>query len=153
MPASETAVDSVGTFLEWSPNRPATRDAAGFAGVLGWVEVAELDSIGEYGPTTSIKSRTPLKTGITEKRGGTVDYGDMALESAMVRGDAGHQALETARKSRALGSWRINYPDGTKECGEAIVASYIRKPGDAESYLNAGINLALSGEIVTIDPA
>ena len=68
-----SVLTSTGTILSVVADEPATIDAAGF-GALTFVEVGEVTDIPEYGPNVQVVEHNPLKTGVTQKFKGFINY-------------------------------------------------------------------------------
>lgn len=149
MPGATEAFTSVGTVISIANAVPVTFDEAGFAAVAGYTEVGEVEELPEYGPESSVQTRTPLKSGVVRKRKGSTNYGSMPLQAALVPGDAGHVKMKTAQEASGPSSFKIVYPDGMIEYFTALVTSYKRTPGGADSWAMATFNLEIDSEIVT----
>lgn len=150
--ADETGFTSAGSFLQISPILPATRDAAGFGAVTGFIDVSEMDDISGIEATTQTNSRKDLKTGTTRKVAGSSEYAPIELNGAFVRGDPGQVLAETKRRSRAAVSFCLNYADGGKEYGVAVVTKVGRPLGDADTFTGFSVTLDPDGETVMVDP-
>lgn len=153
MPAATVPFSTVGSTVHIATGAPATFDATGWAAVTPWVEIGEIDDIGEYGEEDSILSRTPLKTGTVQKLKGGTDFGTLPLQMAMVPGDVGHVALKAARASKNAYSIKVTYQDGTKDYFRALVTSYKKSIGSSENFTKASTALAITSATTTVDPA
>ena len=155
MAAPTDWTSSTGSQFFMSLATPASLDAAGYGAVgMTYTEVGHIDSIGEYGPEAAENSRTPLKTGVKEKRKGVTDYGAIPLNMAMVQGDAGQELLIEASDPayRNPVTCYVKFPDGTKEYFRALIMSYKRNPGGAEANLMATVNVSITSPLVTVYP-
>lgn len=94
------AVASVGTVLAVSTSIPATINAGGFV-ALTYTTVSEASEVPEFGAEQSLVTFTPLATGVVEKRGGSVDYGELTIPMARAMADAG-QAILVAKNNLAV---------------------------------------------------
>lgn len=154
MPGATEAFTSVGTTIAVALTVPATFDQAGFSAVgQVYTEIAEVEELPGYGPEASVQTRTPLKTGIVRKRKGSTNMGAMEVTAAMVPGDAGHIKMKAAQEQTTPASVKITYPDGMVEYFTALVTSYKRTPGGADSWAMAAFNLDIDSAIVTVLPA
>lgn len=153
--AEENSFTSVGTFIQVCPTKPATFDAAGFSAVgMTYSEVGGVDSISEIRMTRNTSTRTPLKTGVELVVAGTASFDEFTINGAIIRNDAGQEMLEAHLRSGVNLSFRINYPDGGKEYGYALVTGGGRTPGeDASAFAGMSYSLKPSGATVIVEPA
>lgn len=152
MPGATVPFSTVGSKIEIATGAPTTFDATGYAAVTPYVEIGEIEDIGEYGAEDSILSRTPLKTGVVQKLKGGTDFGTLPLQSALVLGDPGHVAVIAAQASKNAYTFRITYQDGTKDYFRALVTSYKKGIGGSEGFTKCSINLAITTATVTVTP-
>jgi hypothetical protein len=151
MTAPTKAMQSVGATFSFAPSQPATNDAAGFAAVTGWLEVGELDNIPEYGPETATVSRTPLKTGVTDKEKGSTDYGSFTLDGGWAPGDVGQAGLIAASApTAAAGSCKVRFPDGTIDYFVGLVMSYKRTVGASGDFVKFTSKVEIKNAIVNV---
>lgn len=152
--SEENSFTSVGTFIEVCSTLPATNDVAGFTAVgMTWVEVGGVDTIGEIRMTRNVNSRTPLKTGVEINVGGSASFEPFTVDGAIIRDDPGQEMLETKLRANAKVSFCVNYPDGGKEYGTAMITGGGRSPGeDANAFAGMAYELKPSGATVIVDP-
>lgn len=72
-----------------------------------YVEIGEIEDLGEFGDTFSSVTFTSLKDGRVRKYKGTADAGDMTLTVGLDNGDAGQKAVKVAHKDRSKGDYNI----------------------------------------------
>ncbi|HFX1884970.1 TPA: hypothetical protein ACV5UF_006292 [Pseudomonas aeruginosa] len=79
-----------------------------------YVEIGEVEELGEFGDTFSNVNFTALSDGRVRKYKGTADAGDMTLTVGLDNGDAGQLALKNAHADRSKGNYniRITLNDG-----------------------------------------
>jgi hypothetical protein len=150
------AFDAVGTIVSISASLPTTHDAAGFGAITAgsFKEIGEVMTIGEHGAKSSEKTRTPLKSGTVRKTVGATDFGNVQYGVSYIPGDDGQKLCDTARKNRALHSFKIAYPTGDVEYFTARVLSRTINPGGADqAVLSGNIEVSIDDEIVWVDPA
>lgn len=71
-------------------------DTSTYPALTGWVEIEEIESVGEFGDASSPITFNSLKKGRTRKRKGPKDAGDISIVCANVPTDAGQQAMIAA---------------------------------------------------------
>lgn len=152
MAAATIPFASVGSFICIVPAAPATMDETGWEALTGWIEIGEVEEIGEYGAENSVLTRTPLKSGVVQKLKGGTDFGTMPLQMAMVPGDVGHVALNAGRESSAPVSVQVNFQDGTKEYFRALVTSYKKTIGSSEGFTAASTMLDITSATTMVAP-
>lgn len=131
---------------------PATFDDAGYA-ALAWVEVGELTDIPEYGSSTTVVEHNPLKTGVTEKNKGFINYGSTTLAMGKDASDAGQILLAAGNDgaSRLLEhSFRIVFPDGAIEYTTGKIFSYTTAPGGANSIVTSNVLIEMNRIILQV---
>ena len=107
-----TITASAETGLSISTTLPATHDAAGFA-ALTWIEVGELESIGDLTTSHAAVTFANLKTGKTSTLKGAEEAVTVPVVVGLDRGDAGQIAMSAARKSKTDRAFRVDEEDGT----------------------------------------
>lgn len=153
MPAATEAYSPIGSFISIALALPTAQTDTAY-GQLTWIEIGEVDNIGEYGPESSTQSRTALKDGVVRKRKGPRNYGALPLTMALVPGDEGHEALLVAEDQPDPVSIKVTHGDGTVEFFRGLVMSYKRNIGGAESgTAMASANIEIDSPIVTKYPA
>lgn len=143
---------SLGTTIAFVVGEPATFDEAGY-GALTYEEIGEVTAIGEYGGTGQINTNIPLKTGVVDKRVGSIDYGDATLTITRDSGDDGQTALKDAfdgSNARAVGSVEVTFPDGSIQYFTAVVSSFTTVISDANSWTQANCTLALTSRVIDV---
>lgn len=133
MASTTQAFTSVGTTLSLVLTPTATKTAVAYA-ALSWVEIGEVDSIGDIVVTDEVQSRVPLKTGVTTKTKGATNYEPFDVQGGWASGNAGQVALATARQQRTPVSYKIAYADGSMEYGDALVTSRGKSIGDSSAF-------------------
>ena len=141
---------STETILRISAATPATFDEAGYS-ALSFTEVKDVTSIPAYGPTRQVVTLDPLATGVTEKYGGFINYGSVAVDGAYDSLDAG-QALLRANvlSATALLSIEIEYQDGSIDYTYGKAFSATKAPGSANSMVSTSMNIEFSKPIVEV---
>lgn len=115
--------EGIGGFLSVSAAAPATYDATGYA-ALTWTDVEQAGEIPDYGPAHSVVTFVPLKTGITNKFHGELNYGSITVPGALDAADAGQGILDAARRSKDEISFRETRSDGTIQYFSGKVMSF-----------------------------
>jgi hypothetical protein len=85
---------SVGTELHVSAAVPATYDVAGYE-ALAWTEVGEVESVPAFGGKATVTEFVPVKTGVVNKKKGSINYGNTTVPLAQILSDAGQIALKS----------------------------------------------------------
>ena len=140
---------SVGTELHVAPSAPSTYDKAGFEAVTGWVEVGEVGSIPTFGGTAQIAEFTPIKSGVVNKRKGSINYGSSSLTLATLHSDNGQAALQSgfdgANSAEVHSVKLVNAQIGTVYF-TAMVSSFQLNYGDANTIHQAEVVLELTNK-------
>jgi len=145
------AIASVGTTVSVSNTIPANLNAAGYA-ALTYTLVGEASEMPEFGGEQALVTFTPLQTGIVEKRGGSIDYGEVTLPLALSRTDAGQLILEN-KANQAIGTdkrvtVRVTLPDTTNFYFVAQVRSFKQMVGGVDAITMANTILARTSPVV-----
>lgn len=146
---------STGVILSVVAELPATFDQIGYE-ALTFVEVGELIDLPEYGPTVQVVESNPLKTGVTEKFQGFVNYGSVSLGLEWDIEDAGQVILSDAINPGAAfvpHSFKVEYNDGTVEYFHGGIFSYTRAPGSANSMVGSTVQVEINSAVTTVAPA
>ncbi|HAD31524.1 MAG: hypothetical protein CL578_22385 [Alteromonadaceae bacterium] len=149
-----SVLTSTGTILSVVADEPATIDAAGF-GALTFVEVGEVTDIPEYGPNVQVVEHNPLKTGVTQKFKGFINYGSTALQLAQDVADAGQVILSdgvTGSTKNDEHSFSIEYQDGSIDYFTGKVFSYTTNPGSANSMVGSTASVEINSIVVRVLP-
>lgn len=150
MAAATEAFTSAGSKIFISNTLPVTHDQAGYE-ALTFTEIGQVTDIPEFGPEYTIITHLPLSTGVAEKKKGSRNNGAVALNAAMVRGDAGHQKVLIGLNDYGNQAFMVEYQDGTVEYFDALVASYKRAIGNADQITACTINVEVNTDIVTVE--
>jgi len=141
---------STETILRVSAATPATFDEAGYA-ALTFTEVKEVTTIPAYGPTRQVVNHEPLATGVTEKYGGFINYGSVAVDGAYDSTDAGQSILRAnVLSATALLSIAIEYQDGSIDYTYGKAFSATKNPGSANSMVGSSMNIEFNKPIVEV---
>ncbi|MBH3395807.1 hypothetical protein I5Q41_18800 [Pseudomonas monteilii] len=130
-----------------------------------YVEVGEIEDLGEFGDTFSNVNFTSLKDGRVRKYKGTADAGDLTLTVGLDNDDAGQNAVKTAHKDRSKGDYniKITLNDGDPDASPAISPTtfYMRgkvmnntvAPGAADNVVRRNITIGINSDILELLPA
>lgn len=121
-------------------------DALALLTAATFVEVGEVETIGDYGDEDSDVSFTPLAAARVKHLKGASDAGTTAITVGLDAGDAGQIAMAVAKKDRSRYDYqfKVEYPDGETDYFVGKVMSD-RKTNIANSDVvrrtyNIGIN-------------
>jgi len=138
---------SVGTELHIAVGEPATFDVAGYA-ALSYTEVGEVGSIPEFGGTAQVAEFIPIKTGVVDKRRGSINYGSSDISLGNDFSDTGQAALQSGFDGANAGKIHsvklVNANIGVVYF-TAVITSFRLNFNDANSITMAGVTL----EIIT----
>jgi len=130
-----------------------------------YVEVGEIEDLGEFGDTFSSVTFTSLADGRVRKYKGTADAGDMTLTVGLDNGDAGQAALKVAHKDRSKGDYniKITLNDGDPDATPAILPTtfYMRgkvmnntvAAGAADNVVRRNVTIGINSDILELLPA
>jgi len=145
---------SVGTVLSVSAALPATENAAGFA-ALTYTAVGEVSEIPEFGTSQSVQTFVPIATGLTQKRGGAVDSGDVTLTIGLTGTDAGEAILRAKVDAAVTADKRVSVkialPNGDVAYVVGFVSSFMVNIGNADTVATASVMLALTSAVVYVE--
>ena len=103
--AEDNLNTAAGCRLGFGTKTPAATEAEYKADT--YVDVGEIEDLGEFGDTFSNVNFTSLSDGRVRKYKGTADAGDMTLIVGLDNGDAGQRAVATAHKDRSKGNYNV----------------------------------------------
>lgn len=143
---------AVGSVLKVSHAEPATFDASGYE-ALTWLEVDDVTNIGAGGGSATVQSYVPLKTGITVKRAGAIEYQDRTFQLGRhLQTDTTHQLIKSGFDGNFKGdvfSWAIHYPDGSIDFFTATIASFTDEQLEANTFMFSSVTLSPTTKVVT----
>lgn len=140
MAATTVPFTSVGTTF-WVCATLPTSDTAPLFTALSWIEVGEVDSIGDQVVTDEVMTRTPLKTGVTSKTKGATTIEPFDIVGGWASGNTGQVALKAARESKLPYAYKVEYMDGSKEFGRALITSRGKSIGDSSAFVGFSVTL------------
>lgn len=117
-----------------------------------YVEVGEIESLGEFGDQVSAATFTALANRRVRKFKGTYDAGDMSLTVGFDSGDAGQNALNAALKDEGSADYnfRVEFEDGDVFYFSGKVMSRRISVGTADSIVTATISIAIGTAVLEI---
>lgn len=127
-----------------------------------YVDVGEIEELGEFGDTFSSVTFTALADGRVRKYKGTADAGDMTLTVGLDNGDAGQNAIKAAHKDRTKGDYniKITLNDGDPTATPAVLPTtfYYRgkvmnntvAPGAADNVVRRNITIGINSDVLEI---
>ncbi len=129
-----------------------------------YVDVGEIEDLGEFGDTFNPVNFTALSNGRVRKYKGTADAGDMTMVVGLDNGDAGQRAVAVAHKDRSKGNYNIKVTlnDGDPGATPPILPTtfyYGAKvtnnkvaAGSADNVVRRNITLSINTDILEILP-
>lgn len=129
-----------------------------------YVEVGEIEDLGEFGDTFSSVTFSSLSDGRVRKFKGLADAGDLTLTVGLDNGDAGQAALKVAHKDRTTGDYniKITLNDGDPSATPAITPTtfYMRgkvmnntvAAGTADNVVRRNVTVGINSEILELPP-
>jgi hypothetical protein len=139
-------------------------DLTDYEAITTWVEIGEVESLGDFGDTVGAATFTALGNRRVRKFKTTYDAGTMSLTVGDDESDAGQEdlldALNDSSNSGGDYAFRVVYDDqitavtgnGTTLYFSAKVMSGTRNVGDVENIIRRTYDVAINSEIIT-DPA
>lgn len=130
-----------------------------------YIEVGEIEDLGEFGDTFSSVNFTSLRDGRVRKYKGTADAGDLTLTVGFDNGDAGQNAIKVAHKDRSKGDYniKITLNDGDPTATPVLKPTtfYMRgkvmnntvAPGSADNVVRRNITIGINSDILELPPA
>lgn len=128
-----------------------------------YVEVGEIEDLGEFGDTFSSVSFKSLRDGRMRKYKGTADAGDLTLVVGLDNGDRGQRAIKQAHRDRSKGDYnvKITLNDGDPNAAPVVLPTtyYMRgkvmkntvAPGAADNVVRRNITVSINSDILEID--
>lgn len=142
---------SVGTVLAVSAAAPATFDEAGFS-ALTFSDVGEASEIPAFGAEAALATHVPLKSGVTQKRRGSVNYGSVTIPLALSAADAGQAILKTAGLAapgtNSLLSVKVTLPNTDVLYFQAETMSFKTNVGNADAIAMGEVTLEITSAVV-----
>lgn len=127
-----------------------------------YVQVGEIEDLGEFGDTFSAVNFTALSDGRVRKYKGTADAGNMTLAVGLDTGDAGQKAVAVAHKDRTKGNYnvKITLNDGDPTATPAILPTTFYfgvkvmkntvAAGSADNVVRRNMTFAINTDIIEI---
>lgn len=130
-----------------------------------YVDIGEVEDLGEFGDTFSSVTFISLRDGRVRKYKGTADAGDLTLTVGLDNGDAGQVALKGAHKDRSKGDYniKITLNDGDPDANPVISPTtfYFRgkvmnntvAAGSADNVVRRNVTIGINSDIIELIPA
>jgi hypothetical protein len=148
---SNDVFSSVGTVIAVSASLPTTENLTGFE-ALTYTNVAFVADFPDFGVQQAISTFVPLSTGITIKRGGSIDNGELTVPLALTGSDAGEGILRTKAEGTPTSdkrvSVRVAFANGDFAYFVAFVNAFRYTPGNADAIAQASVGLAVTSTVV-----
>lgn len=122
---------------------------------LTYVEVGELENIGDYGDEVGDVTFAALSDSRTRHLKGLADAGSVDLSIGFDVGDTGQLALVAAQKDRSQFDYpvKVVYVDGLVDYFAAKVMSSRKTVGGAEDVIKRTVTLGINSGIYEVAPA
>ena len=130
-----------------------------------YVDIGEVEDLGEFGDTFSSVTFTSLRDGRVRKYKGTADAGDLTLAVGLDNGDLGQAKLKIAHRDRSKGDHniKITLNDGDPDATPAVLPTtfYLRgkvmnntvAAGAADNVVRRNVTIGINSDILEILPA
>jgi hypothetical protein len=149
---------ATGTKVFIAPSVTATPANAAAYALLTWTEVTLLESVGEYGDSSSIITAAVIGDGRMRKAKGARDAGEMSLVLFPKGGDAGQLALIAAEATYNTYPIKVVLPNrltgvGTDEINYfvGLVTSKRRNVGGNDNIVRDTFNVAVNSAVTVTD--
>lgn len=158
--AEDNLNTAAGCRLGFGTKTPAATEAEYKADT--YVDVGEIEELGEFGDTFSNVNFTSLSDGRVRRYKGTADAGDMTLTVGLDNGDAGQRAVATAHKDRSKGNYnvKVTLNDGDPDAVPPVlpttfyfgvkVMNNTVSPGAADNVVRRNITLGINTDILEV---
>lgn len=141
--------ESIGTTISISAAVPATYDAAGY-GALTFTEIGEITEVPSFGGEASTVEHTPLKTGITEKFHGAINYGSMTVPLGLDISDAGQVIVNAEFVSKTRSAFKITWPDGAITYQSGKCMSEVRRGASTSAVVGGDFKVEIETAAVEV---
>lgn len=135
-------------------------DTQGEYEALTWVEVNEIETLGEFGDESNVVNFAALSDARTRKQKGTRDAGLLQLVVGHDPRDAGQVKLLEAERSKFKWAFKIVNPDAETAAYSdsiyyfrALVTSRRLNMGGNDNVVRRAYNVALDSEVLEIPSA
>ncbi len=130
-----------------------------------YVEIGEVEDLGEFGDTFSSVNFISLRNGRVRKYKGTADAGDLALVVGLDNGDLGQAKLKIAHRDRSKGDYniKITLNDGDPDATPVVLPTTFYQRGKvmnntvaagaADNVVRRNVTIAINSDILEILPA
>lgn len=152
--ASESKV-----FICATPALPATDTAAEYA-ALTWVEIGEVEDMGEFGDESSDVTFSAVSDGRVRHLKGVRDAGTLALVCGRDPLDAGHIALKAAEKTKFSYPIKVQAADAPSELYadsvyyfNAKIMSARDNYGSVDNVVRTSFSLGIDSPIIEVPSA
>ena len=134
----------------------ATDTAVEYA-ALTWLEIGEVENLGDFGDTANIINFTALAAARVRKLKGSRDAGELSLVCGNDPVDVGQVALIAYEKTKFVYAFKIEAADKPNPAGtnsifyfRALVNSAALSMGEADSVIKRNFNLPIDSEVVEV---
>jgi len=146
---------TVGTTLSIVEGVPSTlgdNETTGFPS-LTYAKIGETGEFGEFGGTRQIIEWINTETGVVQKRGGSINYGEISFPIARDATDAGQTACLSALDGANAGklhSFKMSLPTGEAIYFYGIVTGFTFNAGGANNMFGGSVTINLSSKPVPV---
>lgn len=142
-----------GLQLDVAVGRPATLDETA-AAALSYTEVAEVQTVGDYGASFAEVQTTNLKDAIQRFYKGSINYGQLTMGLNYESSDAGQQALSAGNDGANRNSehtFKLTYQDGSIDYLVGNIFSYTKNAsGGADSIVGSSVTIRLNEKPIQV---
>lgn len=122
---------------------------------LTYIEVKQVESLGDFGDTSNLVNFTSLSDARVRKLKGSRDAGELALVVGNVPDDPGQVALIAAEKTKFLYAFKVEFADKGPGSGAlnticyfaALVNSASFSVGEADSVIRSNYSLPIDSQL------
>lgn len=118
-----------------------------------FVEVTDVEDLGEFGDEATIVPFNSVGDGRTKKAVGTRDAGDMTIVVGRVEGDAGQAAMRAAAKTNDVYAFKVEMLDGTEFYFSGPVSSAKNQFGGSDDIVKTAFTLAITSAVLEVEAA
>ena len=140
-------VSSIGSCIAFSATLPADEAIATYE-ALTWTDSGEAITLGDIGPENAVITYDTVCDGIVNKRMGSTNYGQQAMEFAYVSSNAAQVILSAAVRNKSKIAARETLPTGDVIYYSGYVAKAKQMTGGAGDILKLSVSFEIDGATV-----